>query len=63
MPADLDLMDYESATKDFKVEYSFMNKDGIEDFGDLVFSALDADDAERKFEQRCANIIVSIQVI
>lgn len=58
MPADLDLMDYENATKDFKVEYSFMNKDGLEDLDDLVFSALDADDAERKFEQRTGSFII-----
>jgi hypothetical protein len=63
MTEDYYLMDYENATKEFCVEYTFINEDGNEDVGDIVFCALDADDAERKFEQRFANEIVSIQAV
>lgn len=63
MPADFDLMDYENAAQEFRVEYSFINEDGHEDFDDIVFGALDADEAQAKFEQRFANDIVSIQAV
>lgn len=63
MTADFDLMDYENATQDFKIEYSFINSDGNEDFDEITFSALDADEAQDKFVQRFANDIVSIQAV
>jgi len=63
MLPDFDLMDYENATQNFRVEYMFINNEGHEEIDDIVFSALDADEAEEMFSQRLANDIVSIQAV
>lgn len=63
MEPDFDQMDYDNAMQDFKVEYMFFDENGNEDYDDVTFSAMDADEAERKFELRFANDIVSIQAL